>query len=405
MGFTVKQREFLDNANHRWNIKQGATRSGKTYLDYFVIPLRIRRVRDKPGLYVMLGNTKGTLQRNIIEPLQDIYGEDLVTSINSNNIATLFGEKCYCLGADKANQVDRIRGSSIKYCYGDEVATWHEDVFTMLKSRLDKEYSKFDGTLNPEAPQHWFKRFLESDADIYCQNYTIDDNPTLDQEFVQNLKREYAGTVYYNRYILGQWAAAEGACYPLFAAQPDEFILRLPPPVIYATIGVDFGGGKSGHAFSCTGYTYGMGQLVVLDEYYCKDALDPATLEQEFCDFVTRCKAKYTLADVWCDSAEQTLINGLRIAAERNRLGVNVGNAAKKHITDRIRAECRLMAAGRFKVMAHCKHTIDALRSAVYDKKYLTEDVRLDNGTSNIDSLDALEYSFERDINDLLEGR
>ena len=405
MGFTVKQREFLDNANHRWNIKQGATRSGKTYLDYFVIPLRIRRVRDKPGLYVMLGNTKGTLQRNIIEPLQDIYGKDLVTSINSNNISTLFGEKCYCLGADKANQVDRIRGSSIKYCYGDEVATWHEDVFTMLKSRLDKEYSKFDGTLNPESPQHWFKRFLESDADIYCQNYTIDDNPTLDPVFVQNLKREYAGTVYYNRYILGQWAAAEGACYPLFAAQPDEFILRLSPPVIYATIGVDFGGGKSGHAFSCTGYTYGMSQLVVLDEYYCKDALDPATLEQEFCDFVTKCKAKYTLADVWCDSAEQTLINGLRIAADRNRLGVNVGNAAKKHITDRIRAECRLMAAGRFKVMAHCTHTIDALRSAVYDKKHLTEDVRLDNGTSNIDSLDALEYSFERDINDLLEGR
>lgn len=405
MAFTVKQREFLDNANHRWNIKQGATRSGKTYLDYFVIPLRIRRVRDKPGLYVMLGNTKGTLQRNIIEPLQDIYGKDLVTSINSNNISTLFGEKCYCLGADKANQVDRIRGSSIKYCYGDEVATWHEDVFTMLKSRLDKEYSKFDGTLNPEAPQHWFKKFLESDADIYCQNYTIDDNPTLDQEFVQNLKREYAGTVYYNRYILGQWAAAEGACYPLFAAQPDEFIVQRAPPVMCATIGVDFGGGKSGHAFSCTGYTYGMSQLVVLDEYYCKDALDPATLEQEFCDFVTRCKAKYTLADVWCDSAEQTLINGLRIAADRNRLGVNVGNAAKKHITDRIRAECRLMAAGRFKVMAHCTHTIDALRSAVYDKKHLTEDVRLDNGTSNIDSLDALEYSFERDINDLLEGR
>ena len=77
MAFIQKQREFLDNANHRWNIKQGATRSGKTYLDYFVIPKRIRQVAGKDGLVVILGNTKGTLQRNVIEPLQNIYGEQL----------------------------------------------------------------------------------------------------------------------------------------------------------------------------------------------------------------------------------------------------------------------------------------------------------------------------------------
>ena len=54
MAFTQKQREFLDNANHRWNIKQGATRSGKTYLDYFVSPKRIRQVAGKDGLVVLL---------------------------------------------------------------------------------------------------------------------------------------------------------------------------------------------------------------------------------------------------------------------------------------------------------------------------------------------------------------
>ncbi len=45
--FSVKQREFLDNANRRWNIKYGATRSGKTYLDYYVIPKRGRKVKGK----------------------------------------------------------------------------------------------------------------------------------------------------------------------------------------------------------------------------------------------------------------------------------------------------------------------------------------------------------------------
>ena len=63
-----------------------------------------------------------------------------------------------------------------------------------------------------------------------------------------------------------------------------------------------------------------------------------------------------------------------------------------------------LMGAGRFYVNNACKWTIDALKSAVWDSKKLTEDVRLDNGTTNIDSLDALEYAFEREIPTLIEG-
>ena len=43
---------------------------GKRISIFFVIPKRIRRVSDRDGLVVILGYTKGTLQRNIIEPLQ-----------------------------------------------------------------------------------------------------------------------------------------------------------------------------------------------------------------------------------------------------------------------------------------------------------------------------------------------
>ena len=395
MPFTAKQREFLDNANHRWNIKEGATRSGKTYLDYFVIPKRIRRVAGLPGLTVILGNTKGTLQRNVIEPLQDMYGTELVSSIRSDNTAMLFGEKCYCLGADKANQVDRIRGASIKYCYGDEIATWHEDVFTMLKSRLDKSYSKFDGTLNPEGPHHWFKKFLESDADIYRQSYTIDDNPTLDHRFVESLKREYAGTVYYDRYILGRWKSAEGAIYRHLADTPGDFILYDTPPVMFATIGVDFGGNGSATAFNCTGYTHGMRDVVTLKEYYKKGIVSPAELERDFVAFVQECKRYFIVGDAYCDSAEQTLIQGLRVACAKAGIGITIRNARKGEINDRIRFFCRLQATAQHKIMYECKHTLEAFQTAVWDAKHITEDVRLDDGTYNIDSLDAQEYAVE----------
>lgn len=224
MPFSEKQREYFDNANKRWNFKSGATRSGKTYMDFYVIPKRIRSRIGKPGLSVILGVTKSTIERNILEPMRNIWGSDLVGEINSQNKCYLFGEMVYCLGAEKVSQVSKLRGSSIKYVYGDEVADWNEEVFEMLKSRLDKPYSCFDGALNPQGPNHWLKEFLDSkDFDTYVQKYTIFDNPFLDPDFVKNLCKEYEGSVYYKRYILGEWALAEGLVYPMFSREKHVF--------------------------------------------------------------------------------------------------------------------------------------------------------------------------------------
>ena len=404
--FSTMQREFWREADHRWNIKTGATRSGKTYQDYFLIPKRLLAVADMEGLNVILGNTRETIRRNIIIPMQTLFGVDYVSNLRADNSCVMFGQKVFCLGADNANRVDKVRGSSIKYCYGDEITTWNPDVFDMLKSRLDKPYSRFDGTCNPASPHHWFKQFLDSDADIYQQAYTIDDNPFLDPAFVTNLKKEYSGTILYDRYILGLWVAAEGIIYRQFADDPKRFILDDLPEgdaIRNAVIGVDFGGGSSAHAFCCMGFTI-KGRLVVLDEYHEKQALDPNRLAADFVDFARRCMSRWVVTDCWCDSAEQTLINGLRAAAASSGLRLNIGNAQKRAINDRIRATCILMGAGRFFVARNCRETIDALKSALWDSKRLTEDVRLDDGTTNIDSLDAMEYSFEREIPALIDS-
>lgn len=218
MKLSHKQNEYIVNANSRWNLKIGAVRSGKSYVDIaYVIPRRIREVSGKPGLVVILGVSKETIERNVLQPMREIYGAALIGTINSQNTAMVCGEKVYCLGAAKANQVAKIQGSSIKYCYGDEIAKWNKEVWEMLKSRLDKPYSKFDGACNPEYPSHWLKQFLETkDLDAYIQHYVIDDNPFLPKDYVENLKNEYMGTVYYDRYILGLWALAEGLIYPMY---------------------------------------------------------------------------------------------------------------------------------------------------------------------------------------------
>lgn len=402
-----KQIEFWANCNHRWNVKTGATRSGKTYMDYFLIPRRLLAVAGMEGLNVILGNTRETVRRNIILPMVNIYGPNRISNIRTDNSCTMFGQQVFILGADNEAHVNRLRGSSIKYCYGDEVTTWNQGVFDMLKSRLDKPYSVFDGTCNPDNPRHWFKQFLDSDADIYQQAYTIDDNPYLDPAFVDNLKREYAGTVLYDRYIRGLWVAAEGAIYKPFVDHSEQFIADDLPggeSINNVVIGVDFGGGTSAHAFCAVGFT-NRRRVIVLDEYREQRALDPVRLSADFVDFVRRCQARWMVTDIWCDSAEQTLINGLRQAADNARIGGSlVGSARKMPINDRIRATLLLMGAGRFLVARKCTETINALKDALWDSKKLTEDVRLDDGTTNIDSLDALEYALERSIPDLIAG-
>lgn len=404
---SVKQREFLDNANRRWNVKYGATRSGKTYLDYYVIPKRIRNVTGKQGLTVILGNTKGTLQRNVIEPLQDIWGTELVSDIKSDNTAFLFGEKAYCLGADNIKHVNKIRGASFKYCYGDEVATWNEEVFQMLKSRLDKPYSKFDGTCNPEGPSHWFKKFLDGNADIYQQKYTIYDNPFLDKEVLQNLETEYRGTVFFDRYILGDWKAAEGTIYMLFADKTQDFLAdKVSEQLAIVTIGVDYGAGKSKIKFVASGITYNFRNVYVLDEMDLSGVYDPEQIYEKFIEFYKRVYDKYDKCQyAFCDygALGNVITLGLIRKCQKEMLPVQIVDCSKGLINDRIFLSSTLMAQKRFYILRKNTIITKAFQDALWNDK--KSDERLDNGTTDIDSLDAFEYSINSFYENLINSR
>jgi len=405
MQLSDKQKDFWINANQRWNIKTGATRSGKTYLDYFRVAKKIRACKGL-GLIVLLGNTKGTLERNILDPMREIYGPGLVGTIGSNNTVRLFGKKVYALGADKKNQVARIQGAAIEYCYGDEITTWAEDVFTMLKSRLSTPNSCFDGTCNPAEPGHWLKKFLDSGADIYHQHYTIDDNPFLDPVFVANLKKEYAGTVYYNRFILGQWTRAEGAIYKQFAGKPEQYLISVEDAVKrryrYINVGIDFGGNKSKHAFVAGGIPVNYSEYTALMAER-KEPEDPLTLEKQVVDFVRRVIETFGHVDyVYCDNAEKVLIRGVMKALEKAQLGyISVRDARKAEVNDRIRCATRLHGRNRFWYTELAMPVKEALEQAVWDESKQS-DKRLDDGSSDIDTLDAMEYTFERDMKRLI---
>lgn len=418
MKYTEKQKEYIAKANHRWNIKSGAVRSGKSFVDVTaIVPMRIRERVGKDGLVLIIGVSKETIERNVLQPMRERYGKDIVGTINNRNIAIVCGEPVYCLGAEKVSQVAKIQGASAKYVYGDEVAKWNEEVFNMLKSRLDKPYSCFDGSLNPEHPTHWLKKFIDSDADIYLQEYTIFDNSFLTKEFVDNLCREYQGTIYYDRLILGKWVRAEGAIYRKFADNSKKYYCEivnkksdsthkqfLTSQLEDITIGVDFGGNGSGHSFVATAYIDDYKYLIALKSERHFGDYDSNDLDSLVLDFAQAVFDLYgDVYKVYYDNAETVLGRGLKRAFEKRFPSVIVRGAKKDIINDRIRCTNRLIGANRFFYTDGCETLTTALSEAVWNSKAQVDE-RLDDGTSDIDSLDAFEYTFERDMKKFIKA-
>jgi len=289
---TPKQNEYIRNANARWNLKVGAVRSGKSFVDVAcTIPTRIRERTGKPGLTVIMGVSKGTIERNVLQPMREIYTSELVGTINNENMAYVFGEQVYCLGAEKMSQVAKILGSSIKYCYGDEIAKWNKEVFEVLKSRLDKDYSCFDGACNPESPNHWLKEFIDDpELDAFIQKYRIFDNPFLPKAYVENLCKEYAGTVYYDRYIEGEWALAEGLIYPMYK---DAIVESVPDadPTDYC-VSIDYG---TMNAFAAILWAkYGNTWYGIREYYYSGRDTGTQKTDQEYADDLMN-----WISDIW----------------------------------------------------------------------------------------------------------
>lgn len=437
MQLSKKQNEYIINATHRWNIKSGAVRSGKSFVDTaYIVPKRIREREGKPGLNVIMGVSKESIERNVLQPMREIYTSDLIGNINNRNVARVCGEDVYCLGAEKVSQVAKIQGASIKYCYGDEIAKWNKEVFQMLKSRLDKPYSCFDGACNPEHPTHWLKEFIDNvELDIYLQKYTIFDNPFLNPGFVEDLCKEYEGTIYYDRLILGLWKRADGSIYKRFADNPEAFRCEIvdnlsqesehkqfrKEDITSIEIGLDFGGNQSGHSFVARGYTDNYRDVIALksrritakDE---KEDIDSNRLNELFCEFIREVIEQYSVCvkigdyvqycnveSVFWDNAETVLGNSIRNAVEKEFPWIAVKPAKKRPINDRIRCTVKLMGAGRFFITKDCESLKTAFSDAVWDKEAVGKDERLDDGSTDIDSLDAFEYTIERDMKYLIE--
>lgn len=405
-------------------IADGAVRSGKTVsMSASFVNWAMECFNDCD--FALCGKTVGSLRRNVINSLKqqlDSLGFDYYEKRTENLLVVSKGEKTnyfYCFGGKDESSQDLIQGMTLAGVLFDEVALMPQSFVAQAEARCSIAGAKYWYNCNPKGPSHWFKKEyidIAQDKFLLYLHFTMDDNLTLSEKVKDRYKRMFAG-VFYQRNILGLWVTAEGKIYTSFTEDniipKKEWYARdsagnythpLRQNISLVTMGVDFGGNKSSHAFNLTGYTRGFNELITLKEKRIKEELTPQQLEEEFLQFVIECKDEYPmLLEIFCDSAEQVLIRGFKNILRINGIGIAVKNARKGEIIDRIRFYCSMMNQLRYFVVSDCVETIQAFDEAVWDED--KEDVRLDDGTTNIDSLDAQEYSSEPFMKTMIDLR
>ena len=407
-------RPGLVSAECDYVIADGSIRSGKTIACICGFLMWSQEMFSGQS-FILAGKTMGALKKNVVRPMLQILeawgwpydyirsGTDARIEIGTNSY--------YLYGANTEAAQDALQGLTAAGAYADEAALFPQSFIDQMIARCSVDGWKIWMNCNPEGPNSYIKtEFIDKAKKkrVYHLHFTMDDNLSLSPKRKAAYKRSWSvGSVFYKRFILGLWVAADGLIYQQFADHPEDYIVtsswleekdergRLKNEIIYAVIGVDFGGTKSAHSFTLTGFTKGYKQVVVLDEYYCKKRINPKQLQDDFIDFVRRAQSKYKVYEAYCDSAEQTLIAGLEMACVQAHVAIDIKNAIKGPINDRIAFYNSLIAQGRWKIMSHCKHIIEAFEQAVYDDKKKNQDVRLDDGVMNVDSLDSTEYSTE----------
>lgn len=406
--YTKKQIEVLkETQKSDWFmlINHGAKRSGKTILnnDLFLMELmRVRKIADTLGIatpmYILAGVSSKTIQNNILTEIYNKYG--ITFKFDKHGSFIFKGVKIVQAYTGTIAGLGGIRGMTAFGAYINEASLAKQEVFKEIISRCSGEGARILVDTNPDNPKHWLlnEYINNSDANILSFKYSLDDNTFLGERYIKNIKANTPQGIFYQRDILGNWVAGEGVIYKSFADNVTKFETEKSFNFETINIGVDFGGNKSKHAFCCTGITKGYKELIALaSEKHEPDT--PERLNAQFIDFVKKMLYKYGRIDcIYCDSAEQVLIRGMQKALQDNNLNIAIKNAIKNEIINRIRIVNVLMTTSRFfYVKNENTSLVDALQSAVWDSKSL-EDKRLDDNTSDIDTLDSFEYSFEKYI-------
>ena len=296
-----------------------------------------------------------------------------------------------------------------------------------LKEVMDRTISSSDRKifhdLNPKPPAHWYyteildfhEKQQKSDAN-YGYNYehfNIFDNMSINNEQLKKVLATYdKNSIWYKRDILGNRIANAGILFPLIANNEERF--KIASRKLFGgliTTGVDIGKNGSKHAFcsQMISRTYREIEVLRSDEVDCSNQDDMQgdnsgigvklkQLKEGFVKHIKYVIMCYGRIDrIYVDSAEPTIIDFLQQVVVDIGLHIPVTGSIKIPINDRIHMFGILLMQDRLKFLKdETKEIIKGLQEVTQDDEVEDMDVWLDDGTSDIDILDAFNYGIER---------
>ena len=209
-------------------ICDGAVRSGKT-LCMGIAFLLWAMICFRDQQFALCGKTIGALRRNLLPgALAELrqLGATWEERRSENSITMHFGgrtNRFLLFGGRDEGSAALIQGVTLAGLLLDEVALMPRSFVEQACARCSVTGSKLWFNCNPEGPEHWFYREWIGKAEerkaLYL-HFTMDDNPSLAPYIRQRYERLYTG-IFYRRFVLGEWAAAEGLIYDFFDREKD----------------------------------------------------------------------------------------------------------------------------------------------------------------------------------------
>lgn len=393
--FSEKQLTFLRQSSRRVNFTEGSIRSGKTVVTLVRWMVYIATA-PYGGELVMIGRTRDAVWRNCVAPLQnpELFGANASQVVGNYGAPTvkILGRMVHVLGASDAKAEKVIRGMTVAGAYVDEATTLPEEFFTQLLGRMSVPGAQMFVSTNPDNPAHYLRRkFLDrvdSLPDWRSWHFTLEDNPSLTDEYKASIRSEFTG-LWFKRFILGEWVAAEGAIFDMWAE--DTHVIPhddIPPLRRMLSVGIDYGTTNATSAVAL-----GLGQdgiLYAVDEW----RYDATLSQQRHTDAQLSAGVRGWLTTL--EAPPEWVIVDPAAASFKVQLAsdgiLNVMNG-ENDVAYGIRAVASLLGAGRLKVSDRCTGITQEAPGYSWDPKATEkgEDRPLKVADH---SLDALRYAI-----------
>lgn len=357
-----KQKEFIRDSTAKINIAHGSVRSGKTYSTL----LRFAElVIDCPdNKIIMIGNSFGAIKENAVKLLTDELFKGYCVW-KPGKQCLIFGDKeIRVIGAHDEGSIRAIQGNTHSLSYVDEITTIPYAFIDMLTTRLSHPWSKMIATCNPNSPVHPVKSNLIDNPDreySYNLHFNIDDNPALSDRARHDLKNQYTG-LFYRRYILGEWVAAEGAIYSDFS-RSSHVLPRAPHFADNYFVGVDYG---IHNAFAAVligqSNTYSPHLWVEKEFYWDSKKTYRQKLNSELADDLERFIEGYNVRGIYLDPSAESF----EVELKRRKMRVI---QAKNDVYPGITFVANLISNHELKIVKECVNTIGEMEMYVWDAK------------------------------------